>query len=204
MYEPNEKTIENSDYNSASQREEKGEEITENKNYDDELVAAKNYYKEDENECGKLEKDFENAPLESGFETQEQAVGADLAENENGEDVLAPFAKEPDGYYLSVKSEIDELFQKFPKDGTLKETFPASEWIRVEKDGEYQLVGVIYKDWKAQYICYALPTDTPDAPPEEIAEICVFVPVSPFDNAKGHFVIFQSAATGECIKPKDA
>ena len=180
------------------------ENTAQNKNYDDELVAANNYYKDDEDERRELEKDIENAPPESGSQTQNEKIGANFAENEDDENVLAPFAKDPDGYYLSVKSEIDELFEKFPKDDTLKTTFAASEWVRVEKNGEYQLVGVIYKDWKAQYICYALPTATPQNPPEEIAEICTFVPISPFDTEKGHFVIFQSAATGECIKPQNS
>jgi hypothetical protein len=39
-------------------------------------------------------------------------------------------------------------------------------------------------------------------PPKEIADVCVFVPHSPFRDNEGFFVIFQSAATGECIKPK--
>ena len=173
-------------------------------NYDDELVAVKNYYKENEDERHESEKDREDAQAESGDQTQNPTNGANAEKDANDEDVLAPFEKEPDGYYLSVKSEIDELFEKFPKDETLKQTFPASEWVRIEKNGEYQLVGVIYHDWKARYICYALPTETPASPPEEIAEICTFVPNSAFETGKGHFVIFQSAATGECIKPNDA
>ena len=187
--------------NSALEQEETN---ATSKNYDDELVAANNYYKENEDERHEPEKDREDAQAESGDQTQNPSIGTNAEKDENDEDVLAPFEKDPDGYYLSVKSEIDELFSKFPKDETLKQTFPASEWIRIEKNGEYQLVGVIYHDWKARYICYAIPTQTPDTPPEEIAEICTFVPNSAFETDKGHFVIFQSAATGECIKPSDA
>ena len=46
--------------------------------------------------------------------------------------------------------------------------------------------------------------DTTDTPPEEIKDACTFVPVSAFAGDKGFFVIFQSAATGECIKPERA
>ena len=50
-----------------------------------------------------------------------------------------------------------------------------------------------------------LPTaQNAENPPDEIKDVCTFVPVSHFDDTSGFFVIFQSAATGECIKPERA
>ena len=104
-----------------------------------------------------------------------------------------------------MKDELDELFKKYEKDETLKSTFPCSEWVKIkEPDKAEYLVGVIYEEAAPLYICYAFPAADKDDPPEEIAETCAFVPISPFAGAKGCFVIFQSTATGECVKLKEA
>jgi hypothetical protein len=73
--------------------------------------------------------------------------------------------------------------------------------LQGEIDNPKYLVGVVYEEGKARYICYALAADNPDTPPEEIKSVCSFVPASVFDERKGFFVIFQSATSGECIKP---
>ena len=182
------------------------------KKYDDESVASENYYqkendqRENEDERVRTQKAVGNAQAESRTENENQTHGADLEEDGDADGVLHPFKTEGDGYYRSVKSEIDELFEKYPKDDSLKKSFPNSEWIRVggtEKAPE-QLVGVVYEELTAKYICYAIPTQTPASPPEEIEKICIFVPRSLFDTSAGWFVIFQNAATGECIKPESA
>jgi len=174
--------------------------------YNDEEVANVNYYQneETENERTTLEKNRENDGVEGNAQAKAEEQKTDLEENGNASRVLQPFAQDPDGYYLSVKAELDELFSRYEKDERLKSVFEASEWVRIPAENQTgeQLVGVIYDDWKAKYVCYALPTEKGAEPPEEIAEICVFVPATPFENEKGFFVIFQSAATGECIKPE--
>ena len=105
---------------------------------------------------------------------------------------------------LSVKEEVEELFKIYPRDKTLVGAFSCSDWVRIKgtaKDPQY-LVGVLYQDGRAQYICYALATENKDQPPEEIKNVCAFVPFSVFDTTRGFFVIFQSAASGECVKPE--
>ncbi len=180
---------------------------TANKNeYDDEEVANVNYYQKEaqENERTTDQKNSDDDDVESNDQAKTQEQETNVEEDGDDSRVLRPFAQDPDGYYLSVKAEIDELFQRYEKDERLKNTFPSSEWVRIPAENQTgeQLVGVIYDDWKAKYVCYALPTENGVSPPEEIAEICVFVPATPFENQKGFFVIFQSAATGECIKPE--
>ena len=66
------------------------------------------------------------------------------------------------------------------------------------------LVGVLYQDGRAKYVCYALKAEDRNNPPEEIKNVCTFVPCSIFQEEKGFFVLFQSTATGECIKPERA
>jgi hypothetical protein len=177
-----------------------------NKSYDDEQVANENYYEVQANEHQQLEQIIENAYTTRPSQGQAAQKGADVKEDGDAARVLHPFASQPDGYYLSVKGEIDELFNTYPRDDTLAGAFACSEWVRVrgEAGAPQYLVGVLYEDGKASYICYALAAQDKDQPPEEIKKVCAFVPSSLFDDTKGFFVIFQSAASGECIKPKQA
>ena len=177
--------------------------------YDDETVATENYYqekeeKEKEDERELLSEACGNARAQSEIENQGEKAGVDDAENGDALDLRHPFKTDGDGYYRAVKGEIDELFQKYPRDQTLVGAFSCSEWVRVkgEENAPEYLVGVIYDDGKAKYICYALFAENKDVPPEEIKDACTFVPVSAFAGDKGFFVIFQSATTGECIKPQ--
>ncbi|MBQ5927103.1 MAG: hypothetical protein IIX01_04195 [Clostridia bacterium] len=177
---------------------------TVNAPYDDERLASENYYSlEKENEPVSPEQTHRNAYAQSGTEREEEKTGENAVSDADDQNVRAPFATEPDGYYLSVKNELDELFRSYPKDERLKETFPYSEWVKIEENGKDYSVGVIYENLKAKYICYALPAKDKNHPPEEIKDVCAFVPVSPFEDAEGFFVLFQSTATGECLPVKN-
>ena len=176
--------------------------------YNDETLAKEDYYKkayqwekEDERKC--LEETADNEQTQSATEKEGADGRFDFEEDENCEDVLHPFKTDGDGYYLSIKEELDALFEKYPKDDTLKGAFDSSEWARLkgEEGASEYLVGVVYKDLTPLYICYAI-LGTAGCPPEEIKEESVFIPHTLFDEDAGYFVIFQSAATGECIKPE--
>lgn len=174
--------------------------------YDDESVANENYYeKEQNNEQEQSCKACENACFKNADQSEQTAKRGNETENGNADCVFHPFEKDPDGYYLSVKSEIDDLFITYPQDTTLRGAFSCSEWVRIkgEETAPQYLVGVIYEEGKARYICYALAAKDKNNPPEEIRGVCSFVPCSAISE-EGFFVIFQSAATGECIKPERA
>ena len=174
--------------------------------YNDESIAERDYYKEEErNERRTIIERDENAGVAAENATESGQAGQAAATNENAENIRKPLNENGDEYYRSVKDELDELFKKYEKDETLKSTFPCSEWVKIkEPDKAEYLVGVIYEEAAPLYICYAFPAADKDDPPEEIAETCAFVPISPFAGAKGCFVIFQSTATGECVKLKEA
>ena len=176
---------------------------TAQKNYNDEYVAEENYYEEKQDERQQPEEIIENAyTTRTGQESRTQK-GANPSKNVDATGVLQPFARNPDGYYLSVKGEIDQLFCTYPRDYTLSSAFQSSEWVRIrgEINAPQYLVGVLYEDGKATHICYALATQNKNQPPEEIKDVCTFVPTSIFNEEQGFFVIFQSATSGECIKP---
>ena len=174
--------------------------------YDDESVATENYYKEQENEREQLEETLENARAQSTAQKQGAQEGADPAQDADSARVLHPFKTGADGYYYSVKEELEELFKTYPRDDTLKPAFSCSEWVRIygEKDAPQYLVGVLYENGSAQYICYALAAKDKEAPPREIEGVCTYVPVNALQNADGFYVIFQSAANGECVRPEQA
>ncbi len=174
--------------------------------YNDERIAGENYYEENTDERNLLHETHENAPTQSPVEEQDEKAGLDATEDDDAENVRHAFTTQSDGYYQSVKSEIDRLFATHPKDKTLNGAFSCSQWVRIKGEAsapEY-LVGVVYHDGKAKYICYALRAQDKTCPPEEIKDVCAFVPVTPFDEDTGYFVLFQSTATGECLKPFSA
>ena len=186
-----------------SQPQEKEKPADEENGYNDERVAEENYYEVKENERQLSEEIIENAYTTRPDKEQRPQKGANAPQNVDASGVLHPFALQPDGYYLSVKGEIDELFRTYPRDYSLKGAFAASEWVRIRGDANapQYLVGVLYEDGKATHICYALAAQDKTQPPEEIKGVCTFVPNSVFHDGQGFFVIFQSATSGECIKP---
>ena len=168
--------------------------------YEDEQIAENNYFLEAKYEQDSDSKSIPNAFAKTdGFETEENVQA--IAKDEDAPRVEDGFARDSDGYYQSIKHEIDELFAKYPKDERLKKIFPYSNWVKICEEGKEYLVGVLFESLKAKYICYALPTQT-DVPPDNLKEVCVFIPSSYFEETIGFFVIFQSTTTGECIHPE--
>ncbi len=175
-----------------------------NGKYNDEQVATENYFEEENNERKQSTKTDENARTKSATENTATEKGTDPTQNGNAAGVFNAFKTDPDGYYLSVKRELDTLFSDYPQDKTLCAAFQHSEWARLRgtaKSPKY-LVGALYEEGRVKYICYAIAAEDKDNPPEEIKNVCSFTPVSPLVESEGFFVIFQSAATGECIKPQ--
>ena len=171
--------------------------------YDDELLADGNYFeKEKDNECGAIEKDSHHVRVEGGISDEEEDEGDGAQKDANGEDVLHAFTTDTDGFYQSIKGELDELFAKYPQDRSLENAFECSRWARVrgEEGAPEELIGVIFQGGKARYICYAVPAKK-SAPPKELEGAGFFVPLTPFEQERGFYLLYQSAATGESIKP---
>ncbi len=155
--------------------------------YDDEAIAASDYY---------------------GAQTHEDEETVRLGEAQAGKiagdgDPLAHEAPlDPRGsltYYNTVRERLEAALKKFPPDERLKETFPLSEWVRAESGA---LLGVIYERGAPRYLCVAV--ERTGDPPAEMGEHCTFVPASPYTETEGFWVVFQDADTGEYIKVYDA
>ena len=197
---------EQNEHTMSALKEEK-QEMDEFSLYNDDTLANENYYeKELSHEQIQPTQTLENARAESAIKEQSEKTQTDVTKDGNADCLLHPFKKDPDGYYLSIKGELDELFATYPRDESLNGAFSCSEWVRLKgtaKDPQY-LVGVLYHDGRAKYVCYALKAEDKNNPPDEIKSVCSFVPCSIFQEDKGFFVLFQSTATGECIKPERA
>ncbi len=170
--------------------------------YDDEILADENYFEGEEHERRTVEKGGGDVRPESGAKSADGETGNGTQKNANGQDVLHAFTTDSDGFYREIKSELDELFARYPRDESLTHAFSSSEWVRVKGSEEHpeELVGVVYENGKAKYICYAVPAEK-NTPREELGGAGFFIPLSPFEKEKGFFVLYQSAATGESIKP---
>ena len=78
----------------------------------------------------------------------------------------------------------------------MKGTFPHSEWVAAEG----ALLGVLYEEGQPRYLCVAMEHE----PPAEAKEASIFVPLSPYSDEKGMFVVFQDADTGEYVRVREA
>lgn len=100
-------------------------------------------------------------------------------------------------FYYAVKPQLDEMFICYPEDETLNESVQNSKWVRIEVEDGYFVVGVLFNDSEPSYICYGVPSKANTAPPQELQDMCVWLPI---DNDFGYWVIYQSAKSGEIIK----
>ena len=144
--------------------------------YDDEAIAADNYF------LSARDGDEKASPADA------QTDGA--AAHGDARDAFA----RPRGtltYYYSVKDRLDELFRG-ERDLRLLAIFPRSEWV---KQGD-ALLGIIYEEGIPRYLCVAVFGKRP----EEMGERAVFVPLSPFTEDSGAWIVFQDADTGEYIQ----
>ena len=163
--------------------------------YNDEAVATANYYDLSDEIQQKL---INIKKLSNEFVQDEENVNAYLNEQdaENGE------SRESTPYYLSVKSELDGLFDKYPTETTLENNFEGSRFVKVYySEDKFYVVGLIKENGKEKYICYGVPSKYRETPPKELAEYCSFVPLSIFDlKGDGYFMMFQDAVTGKCVR----
>ncbi len=103
-------------------------------------------------------------------------------------------------FFESVRKEMDELFESFPKEESLSKMVAESKWVKVSYEGEKSyVVGIIYSEQTPLFICYGVPGKFGEKP-SEFKGYCSFIPSSPFALEKdGYWVIYQDARTGERI-----
>lgn len=149
--------------------------------YNDEAIASTDYYRE----CAS------HADEGGGAESEEQKEGQGGGADETA---VHPFRLVRGGltYYNKIAAKLKEAFAKYPRDETLLPSIPHSEWVKTEQ----ALLGVVYAEGVPRYLCVALKEE----PPAEAKEASCFVPLSPYRENEGYFVVFQDADTGDYVK----
>lgn len=104
-------------------------------------------------------------------------------------------------YYSIIEKQYNELFEKFPPFPELSAIIPNSKWIKIDVDGDYYVLGLIYENSVAKYMCYGVPQAHKSTPPAELSGLSQWLPfdyTNPDDS--GLWIMYQSAETGENIK----
>lgn len=194
--------------------------------YDDELIAAENYYAFADADLSSLRirpsagmADAEEPPVKAeageggeggngpSFPSNTEGVadgcgaGKRAAERASSEPEKPP-AKQPPRYYARVQGDLRALFEQYPPEEELAACIPYSRWAKIAfARGKHYAVGVISDEGRPQYICYGVPAERLSEPPKALRGFCSFMPLSVFDlHGKGYWMMFQDADTGECIQ----
>lgn len=129
--------------------------------------------------------------FESSDEEIEQTIDKELNES-----------KQEHKFYNMIASQLDELFDKYPREENLENLVENSKWVRIKYDDndKYYVVGLIYFDNDIKYICYGVPGDYTSEPPRELREYSQWLPTDTMQPyTKGFWVMYQDADTGENI-----
>lgn len=105
-------------------------------------------------------------------------------------------------FYEDIKGQLDELFEKYPRNTELEMRVMDSKWVNINYDAKsYYTVGVISEGDIATVICYGVPYEIKSTPPSEIEDYCQWLPLDKTDvNKAGYYVMYQNAINGEIIK----
>lgn len=184
--------------------------------YEDEAIAEVNYYEYEETykDCGALCKDKEEEKDGYAACGDEKAACA-VEEEQNGvknnktkaysggNDANGRFSPLVEGgvFYENMKDEIDKILSKYPPVEELESLIEESKWVKISYGGDnFYVFGVLYKDGKPKYICYGVPAEQSQTPPESMKDLAGFIPSSTEETQKGYWVMYQDAETGASIK----
>ena len=105
-------------------------------------------------------------------------------------------------FYLGVKPALDEMFTCYPEEEGLTALIPDSDWVRVSYGARSSyVIGLMRTAGQVEYICYGVPGNGNEQPPEEMRGACQWIPV-PSGTAKGYWMVFQDAKTGETVRER--
>ena len=106
-------------------------------------------------------------------------------------------------FYLELKPQIDDLFANNPSEEYLQELLPNSKWVKVkiDEDGNYYVLGLIYEENNLKYICYGVPGVYQKNAPRELSGYPVWFPLEESKpQGFGYWLSYQDAESGESVK----
>lgn len=176
--------------NSPPQKEEKIAVPVEN--YEDEAIAAENYYEFKSSDEG-------GQPVCE--DTQKEENGGGICPNEEG----AAAFKETEGglarggFYEKMRGEIEELLSSYPPAEELCAAIEESKWVKIcYGDDSFYVFGVIFSDGCPRYLCYGIPASDEASPPAGMKNLASFLGVKTQYGA-GFWIMYQDADTGASV-----
>ena len=105
------------------------------------------------------------------------------------------------GFLGQIRGQIDDMFEKHSKDEELEGLIEGSKWVRVnyEEDDSFYVLGLIFESGEVKYIAYGLPSESKGMPPVDLREYAQWLPVTGDPVARGYWVVYQDALSGENI-----
>lgn len=129
------------------------------------------------------------------FETSDEELDKIIDSEFNGE-------KSPHQFYDMIADQIDEIFNRYPREHKLESLVDNSKWAKLDADtdNKHYVVGIINIDNDIKYICYGVPGTYNQEPPIEMRKYSQWLPTdvrNPYTS--GYWVMYQDANTGENI-----
>ena len=106
-------------------------------------------------------------------------------------------------FYLELKPQIDKLFENNPSEDYLEKLLPNSKFVKVKIDdnGNYYVLGLIYENDKLIYICYGVPGVYQKNAPRELSGYPIWFPLEQSNpQGFGYWLSYQDAESGESVK----
>jgi len=105
-------------------------------------------------------------------------------------------------FYNMIADQIEDLFEKYPKEENLMKLIENSYWVKIDTDidNKHYVVGIIKQNEAIKYICYGVPGSYNNEPTDELKQYSQWLPTDvsdPYNN--GYWVMYQDANTGENI-----
>ena len=171
--------------------------------YQDYAVAAENFYPADYGETADaIRSDTYFTDSNSALRTPHSALnGGSALRTPNFSEAKPPSAG-LGKFYAAIKSQLDELFENYPKEEYLCQKLLGTDWVKVDydNDGRYYTVGTIAEDGRVKYICYGVPGKYAKNPPTELKGFCQWMP---FDTeqpeGEGYWMMYQDAESGKSV-----
>lgn len=112
-----------------------------------------------------------------------------------------------ENFFCRNASHFEKLLRENAPVPELEELVPGSKWVRIDykdnKGAGHYIVGVIYAEDKPQHICYGVPGEYSQTPPQELEGFCQWIPAHPGEQKEGYWMLFQSAEDGESCRVDD-
>ena len=150
-------------------------------------VYKKAFYLKENSNNFTCEKSIKNDSM--GDNCEQELVSFTDENIERNEDLAK---QEIENFVTSIIPQLEDLLRIYPEDKNLNSLIENGKFVQINDNGEGFSIGVIYKENKIQYICYAIKRDCNINPPKELGKNYQWLPLDAEDTlSEGYYVVFQ-------------